>query len=96
MHDMPFEDDAFDALFACNSLEHAYDLDVALADFVRVMRPGGLLVIEMPTNYETSDTDRWDVQSSDGLLALLGDIVGTVKMQEDTDGVARLIVSIKK
>lgn len=96
MHDMPFEDDAFDALFSCNSLEHAYDLEVALADFVRVTKPDGLLVIEVPTNYEISVTDRWDVKSSHGVLALLGDAVGAVKMQEDADGVARLIVSIKK
>ncbi|EGX57576.1 type 11 methyltransferase [Streptomyces zinciresistens K42] len=43
--DLPFEDDAFDAAWAVESLLHVPDRGRALAETARVLRPGGRLVI---------------------------------------------------
>lgn len=42
--DLPFEDASFDAVVAMWMLYHVPDLDVALAEVRRVLRPGGLFV----------------------------------------------------
>ena len=41
---LPFPDDSFDAVAALWMLYHVPDLDAALAEVARVLRPGGLLV----------------------------------------------------
>ena len=44
------ESDSFDALFSSHNIEHLYahEVDVALAEFLRVLLPGGYLVLTCP------------------------------------------------
>jgi len=42
---LPFPSDAFDCAYATESLEHAIEIDVAVAEMCRVVRPGGRIVI---------------------------------------------------
>lgn len=41
---LPFEDEAFDAVHARQVLHHALDLDVMIREAARVVRPGGLIL----------------------------------------------------
>lgn len=82
-HRLPFPDAAFDALYSCHSLEHAYDLEQALGEFARVLRPGGLWAIEVPVAFEICETDRQDLGSTAGLIAGLAPHLGEVLWQED-------------
>ncbi len=43
--ELPFATDSFDAAYATESLEHAVEIDVAVAELCRVVRPGGRIVI---------------------------------------------------
>jgi demethylmenaquinone methyltransferase/2-methoxy-6-polyprenyl-1,4-benzoquinol methylase len=43
--EMPFPDDAFDALIVTDALHHFRDLDTATAQIARVVRPGGVVQI---------------------------------------------------
>lgn len=81
-HQLPFPDGAFDALYSCHSLEHAYDLGRALAEFGRVVRPGGLWTIEVPVGFELCETDRQDLGSAAALIAGLPQLE-EVLWQED-------------
>jgi SAM-dependent methyltransferase len=45
---LPFRDQAFDALFAGELLEHLADPNLALREFQRVLKPGGTLVLTTP------------------------------------------------
>lgn len=45
MTDLPFADGAFDGVYATESLEHAVDIEKAVAEMCRVLEPGGRLVI---------------------------------------------------
>jgi SAM-dependent methyltransferase len=47
-HPLPFRDRAFDALFAGELIEHLADPRVAVAEFHRVLRPGGALILTTP------------------------------------------------
>jgi ubiquinone/menaquinone biosynthesis C-methylase UbiE len=43
--ELPFGDRSFDAAYATESLEHAVEIDRAVAELCRVVRPGGRIVI---------------------------------------------------
>jgi ubiquinone/menaquinone biosynthesis C-methylase UbiE len=45
MTELPFRDESFDAAYATESLEHAVDIERAVAEICRVVRPGGRIVI---------------------------------------------------
>jgi len=45
MTQLPFASEAFDGVYATESLEHAVDIETAVAELCRVLRPGGRLVI---------------------------------------------------
>ena len=46
-HDIPFEDEQFDGIY-CNCLDHARDLRKVSQECARVMKPNGLLVLDVP------------------------------------------------
>lgn len=45
---LPFRDGVFDVVLASAVLEHIKDIDSAIREFYRVLRPGGLLCVTMP------------------------------------------------
>src|SRR5439155_5806636 len=45
---LPFKDGSFDALVACDVLEHVVDDHAALAELRRVLRPAGVAVLTVP------------------------------------------------
>ncbi len=61
---LPFSSGAFDGAYATESLEHAVDIDQAVAELCRVVRPGGLIVIidknaEYWGKLKTPEWERW-------------------------------------
>jgi malonyl-CoA O-methyltransferase len=42
---LPFADATFDSAYATESLEHAVDIEKAVAEICRIVRPGGRIVI---------------------------------------------------
>jgi malonyl-CoA O-methyltransferase len=61
---LPFRDDSFDAAYATESLEHAVDIERAVDELCRVVRPGGRIVIidknaEHWGRLETPPWERW-------------------------------------
>ncbi len=45
MTDLPFANRSFDAVYATESLEHAVDIERAVSEICRVVKPGGKIVI---------------------------------------------------
>ena len=48
---LPFDDGFFDYVVCTETLEHVPDDRAVLADLVRVLRPGGVLVVSVPDEY---------------------------------------------
>jgi succinoglycan biosynthesis protein ExoA len=46
--DLPFDDDSFDLVVCLHVLEHVPDDRKAIAEFMRVLRPGGTAVLQVP------------------------------------------------
>ncbi len=62
--DLPFRDGAFDASYATESLEHAVEIERAVGEMCRVVRPGGrILIIDKNKDhwgrFETPSWERW-------------------------------------
>jgi len=61
---LPLADAAFDCVYATESLEHAVDIEKAVAEMCRVLKPGGRLVIidknaEHWGKLKTPEWERW-------------------------------------
>ena len=61
---LPFASDSFDCAYATESLEHAVEIDVAVSDLCRVVKPGGRIVIidknaEQWGRLKTPEWERW-------------------------------------
>lgn len=54
---MPFDDDSFDVVSSINSLDHVDDLSRTAAEMIRVLRPGGLLLIATELNHRARLTE---------------------------------------
>ena len=48
---LPFRDDEFDQVICTETLEHVDDDEAMLRDLIRVLRPGGVLVVSVPDEY---------------------------------------------
>ena len=76
MHSLPFPANRFDVVVSCHSLEHSYDPYRALTEFIRVLREGGILAIEVPAFDRFADgplpitgaADKWDFCNPASLL----------------------------
>jgi ubiquinone/menaquinone biosynthesis C-methylase UbiE len=64
MTELPFEDGSFDAAYATESLEHAVEIEKAVSEICRVVKPGGRIAIidknaEQWGKLETSEWEKW-------------------------------------
>lgn len=71
-HNLPFEDNSFDACLIADVLEHVKDSGTILSEVRRVLKPDGILVINMPFLLELhADPEDYRRYTSFGLKNLL-------------------------
>lgn len=96
MHVMSFPDKHFDVIFSCHSLEHSYDPTKLLSECARVLKGGGVCIIEVPIRFRKfpTRTDLQDFDSLQGLLSACEPFVGQVLFAEESPNVARIIFRV--
>jgi len=52
IRELPFADASFDAVYSMGTIEHFRDPERALAEMVRVLRPGGCAIIGVPNRHD--------------------------------------------
>lgn len=55
LFEIPFPDSEFEVLICLSVLEHLTELDAALDEFARVLKPGGVAIIGFPTRNPITD-----------------------------------------
>jgi len=72
MHNMNiFKNNTFDLILSSHSLEHAFDYEKVLDEIYRVIKPGGVLAIEVPVNYKTMGSDIYDFKTAENLKDII-------------------------
>ena len=83
MHEMSFDDDSFDVIYASHALEHSYDVDRVVREIVRVARDGAVVGLEVPVRVQASAADRIVFAGLDELRRAFGSHVGEVALAEE-------------
>lgn len=88
MTNIPYEDNSFDVVYACESLEHAIDIEAAIAEICRVTKIGGKVVIidkniEALGAMEIGEWEQWF--SEEGLKEILLKHCSEVHVISDVD-----------
>jgi SAM-dependent methyltransferase len=83
MHAMTFPDDRFDVIYSCHNFEHASEPRVAAREFLRVLKPDGICVVEVPVRFRNTIVDLHDYSSARGLLEIFGSERAEVLLEED-------------
>lgn len=52
IRELPFGDASFDAIYSMGTIEHFRDSERALAEMVRVLRPGGSAIVGVPNRHD--------------------------------------------
>lgn len=73
IHSLPIADSSYDAIFCTGTLEHVVDPHTAVRELYRVLKPGGIVHIDVPfiQGYHPDPTDYWRF-TRDGLKLLCG------------------------
>jgi SAM-dependent methyltransferase len=103
MQDLKFPDSSFDVVYARHSFEHAYDKVKVGSGFVRVLKPGGVVVIEVPGRYKGGADYNYFDGVEDVLIAFEGHVDSFLwneysRKEENTDkmDIIRLMFRVKK
>lgn len=68
MHKMPFDDGYFQFIFLKNVVDKSYDVRQLVKELIRVVRPGGLVVVDQNCDYHgTTPLGRTDIQKAANL-----------------------------
>lgn len=82
-HNLPFDDSQFDGVY-CNCLDHAWDLSRIAAETARVIKPEGVLVLDVPfvQSYKNHDY-RKNLKKKNKYEAMMWDSLDDVLQQFD-------------
>lgn len=85
MHALPFPDSSFDLVFTRNTHDKAYDIRQTIAEHIRVVRSGGIVISDDGVSYVDglSPLGRTDLKSTRVLLKLFGDAAARVLYRKD-------------
>lgn len=106
MHQLKFPDSHFEVIYSSHSLEHAYDAAQVIREMIRVARDGAVVAIEVPIQYETRGSDRFDFESAEKLLSWFAPYVNQVLVSEEhppfspmnrySTPIARVVFTLRK
>jgi len=54
LEELPYRDKLFDAVISCDVLEHVFKLDQVCSQLIRVLKPGGVLIVQVPNDEDLS------------------------------------------
>lgn len=95
MHHMDFPDARFDLLYSGDNFEHALDPAQAAKEFVRVVRPGGVIMLSVPANTRVNDVDRVPFSNFDDVYAYFRPDIGEVLLEEGVPDDSGTIMTLR-
>lgn len=97
--DIPYDTDSFDVIYACESLEHAINIEGALSELLRVCKPKGKVIIIDKTIeklHKKAGLDEWEQWIDDVVIKDFArnnqaglQIINSVPYEDNNDGMFR-------
>lgn len=95
MHSINYKDGFFDLVYSSHSLEHSNDPLKVASEIIRVTKPGGIIAVEVPVDYQVGGADLYDFHSLDNLHSIFSVDVDSViwsKKFEAADGYGTAVI----
>lgn len=83
MHELKFPDNSFDILYCAATFEKAYDPMKVANEFIRVLKNGGVLILQVGANYQTGPVDRHDFKQLSNLYSFFKSNMKKVYFEEE-------------
>ena len=96
MHDLKFDEGSFSILYCAATFEKAYDPSKVAREFIRVLKNGGILVLQVGANYKTGEVDRHDFKTLNNLYKFFEGHIDHIYFQEEELHSLQTIFKIRK
>jgi SAM-dependent methyltransferase len=95
MHDLPFDDDHFDLIFASHVFEHSYDFAKVAKQCVRVLKKNSYLFCAIPIDYEVGTVDRVDFETFENFIKYFPENTEKILCEPAVDSTKELRIVLK-
>ncbi len=96
MHDLKFPDNSFDILYSAATFEKAYDPKKVANEFMRVLKDGGYLILQVGAHFKPGEVDRHDFESLINLYEFFESRVDKIYFEEDAEHSLATIFQVAK
>jgi len=96
MHNLQFKNNEYDVLYSAATFEKSYDPKKVASEFIRVVKDGGLIILQVGAHYPTNAVDRHDFDSLRNLHSYFTPAIKEILFEEEEANGLATIFRLRK